>query len=500
MRASHSALRADGENPSHSRPRGADALAAKTVERAGRSGGGPNRSHGSPGCVEVLPDPPAYSTARGPFQAPGLLGEGPEVGGLSSAPASGPSLALGPPGVDLRSQRAGRRGCPGAGAGTARRCPAQGLLSAPGEARLGRHSHHPSPQAAVAPATRGLQPRTRSPGRVPLFRSQTRYITPGKGKGKPAPGARILGAPQSGSSLNYSQSGNSTRGWVTEQSAKSFPPPFAWGHPTPRQTNRRAQSRGLRDTFQVPTPRLEPSGPAGHTGLSLAGASGGWPEGGVGPQKSQQFSTPLRKRRGGRGGRDSRGATSARRNGQRRSSRVPRSQTPSLLIGGHSDTAAAALTGRTARRWRVRGGGGGRAGGSGARGAAEGTPCRNSYSAAATGHPLRQSLSAAARRLPGAQLPGSPAPARAPGKGGGAWRVGTARDGGSQVMLAAKGGGGTPSVLSTPRASGFVPSRLAMKTSLSVCSQLRFAWPGMARGKIWPGDLDSVTLGTWQGK
>lgn len=54
-------------------------------------------------------------------------------------------------------------------------------------------------------------------------------------------------------------------------------------------------------------------------------------------------------------------------------------------------------------------------------------------------------------------------------------------------------------VLSTPRASGFVPSRLAMKTSLSVCSQLRFAWPGMARGKIWPGDLDPVTLGIWQG-
>lgn len=50
-------------------------------------------------------------------------------------------------------------------------------------------------------------------------------------------------------------------------------------------------------------------------------------------------------------------------------------------------------------------------------------------------------------------------------------------------------------VLSTPRAGGFVPSWLAMKTSLSVCSQLRFAWPGMARGKIWPGDSDSVTLG-----
>lgn len=65
--------------------------------------------------------------------------------------------------------------------------------------------------------------------------------------------------------------------------------------------------------------------------------------------------SPLRKRRGGRGGRDSRGATSARRNGQRRSPRAPGSQTPGLLIGGPGDTAAAALTGPTARRWRVRG-------------------------------------------------------------------------------------------------------------------------------------------------
>ena len=54
-------------------------------------------------------------------------------------------------------------------------------------------------------------------------------------------------------------------------------------------------------------------------------------------------------------------------------------------------------------------------------------------------------------------------------------------------------------VLSTPRAGGFVPSRLAMKTSLSVRSRLRFAWPGMARGKIWPGDSDSVTLGAKPG-
>lgn len=56
-----------------------------------------------------------------------------------------------------------------------------------------------------------------------------------------------------------------------------------------------------------------------------------------------------------------------------------------------------------------------------------------------------------------------------------------------------------PSVLSTACTGRSVPSRVTMKTSLSVCSQLRFAWPGMARGKIWPGDLDSVTLGARPG-
>lgn len=194
VRASHSTLRADGENPSHSRPHRADAPAAKTVERAGRSGGGPDRSHGSPGCVEVLPDLPAYSTARGPFQAPGLLREGPEVGRRSSAPASGPSLALGSPGVGLREQWTSVASGPAGGAapalGQERRAGALlRVCGPPPEERASPRAAqpHPSPQAAVAPATRGLQPRTRCPGRVPLFRSQTRFITPGRGKESPRP-------------------------------------------------------------------------------------------------------------------------------------------------------------------------------------------------------------------------------------------------------------------------------------------------------------------------
>lgn len=72
------------------------------------AGGKRNRSHGSPGCAEVLPEMPAYSTAHGPLQAPWLLGGGPGARGLSSAPASGSPLAFGPPGVGLRSQRTSR--------------------------------------------------------------------------------------------------------------------------------------------------------------------------------------------------------------------------------------------------------------------------------------------------------------------------------------------------------------------------------------------------------
>lgn len=100
--------------------------------------------------------------------------------------------------------------------------------------RLGRHSHHPSPQAAVAPATPRSSAQDPLPGAGAFVPLTTPLHDAGQREGKPAPGARILGAPQSRSSPNYSQSGSSTSGWVTEQSAKSFPP-LAPGdtHPAP---------------------------------------------------------------------------------------------------------------------------------------------------------------------------------------------------------------------------------------------------------------------------
>lgn len=231
-----------------------------------------------------------------------------------------------------------------------------------------------------------------------------------------------------------------------------------------------------------------------------AGASRGSPEGGVGPQKSQQFCTPLHERRGERGGEGRAPAHPplARTGSACRSSRAPRSQTPSLLIGGRGDAAAAAGRAHTApgrespegtRRWRQKAGRGPR-----------GPGCGASSSSRPPGHPSPREP--VGRRRP--QAAGRTAPRLA-------GLCARTRKGWGRRESAGRAGWGPsshvdgcprwrdPLVLSTPRAVGFVPSRLAMKTSLSVCSQLRFAWPGMARGKIWPGDSDSVTLGAKPG-
>lgn len=113
--------------------------------------------------------------------------KGPGHRGLSSAPASGSPLDLRPPGVGLREQQTS--GASG---------PAGGAAPAPGwERRAGAllrvcppHTRELTTLARRRPsrrATRGLQPRTHSPGRAPLFRSPTRPITPGRGKESPRP-------------------------------------------------------------------------------------------------------------------------------------------------------------------------------------------------------------------------------------------------------------------------------------------------------------------------
>lgn len=68
----------------------------------------------------------------------------------------------------------------------------------------------------------------------------------------------------------------------------------------------------------------------------------------------------------------------------------------------------------------------------------EGTGCCASSSAAAPSHPSpREPVGRRRPQAAGRTAPRLAGRARAPGKGGGAGRVGTARDGGSQVMLVA---------------------------------------------------------------
>lgn len=104
---------------------------------------------------------------------PGASASRRSAGGRASLRRTSERLAAGP-------RVAGSR------AGAARRCRAQGLQPARGGVRRasGRTAttlvrRRPSHRAA-----HGLQPRTRSPGRAPLFRSPTRSITPDRGKAR----------------------------------------------------------------------------------------------------------------------------------------------------------------------------------------------------------------------------------------------------------------------------------------------------------------------------
>lgn len=258
-----------------------------------------NPSHGSLRSVEVLLEMPAQSTARGPFQAPRLLDEGPgarEVSPLHQQVfrrwtsgrrerGCGRSGPLGPTGRQAGLPR--RRGESGA------QVPDSGFAAR--ARRLGPHSHHPSPQAAVA--GRGLQPRTCSPGRAPLFPSPTRSITLGKGK------ARARRPHPRGSAVTlkcHSQTGGSTKGRAKGQSATSSPP-LAQGDTPPRAKLTSAHGVvGSRTRSKSQPHAMSLQGLRVTLASLRAGASGGWPEGGVGSEKSQHFSTRLQKRRGER--------------------------------------------------------------------------------------------------------------------------------------------------------------------------------------------------------
>lgn len=152
MRAS---LRTAGKDSSRSRPHSADVPAAETVGRARCSGGEQKHSHGSPGSVEVLPKMPAQSTARSPFQEPRLLHEGP-----GASPSHQQVVRRWPSGRQERGYgSSGPRRLKGRQVGllwrrdeSGAQVPGSGFVACPrwSAPRLGQHSHHPSPQAAVA--------------------------------------------------------------------------------------------------------------------------------------------------------------------------------------------------------------------------------------------------------------------------------------------------------------------------------------------------------------
>lgn len=150
------------------------------------------------------------------------------------------------------------------------------------------HCRHSLPQAVVVGArTAFFSKRAAPPGGC--LCSAHRPSPSLREEEKPAPGARILQAPQSRSNLNDSLKvgGTTGKGRSRDQALRPLRP-----HPA-RKTHQCARRHGFPDTFQVPT------GASGacrtHWPVSGGSVSRGWPEGGVGPPKSHQLSTRLSK-------------------------------------------------------------------------------------------------------------------------------------------------------------------------------------------------------------
>lgn len=356
-----------------------------------------------------------------------------------------------PSGASAAPRRAGGRGClrgAGKGLGAGPRVAGSGAVRAPRRERragagLGFAARPRGARRAWGSTATSLV--RRRPSRRAVFGPGP--ATPGgrlcsahrpapshPAEAKPAPGARILAAPQSRSSPSYSQSGGSCRGGPRGRARRPLRPSRR-GHPTP-PANSPART-APRAPGRVPSPSPTP-GAFGACGSPRPRCERARREAGrkESDLKSHGSSLPLPERRGERGRRDARGRPL--RSPARAAQLVPRprSRTPSLLIGGRR---APPLRHRERprprprraepeggpRRWRRRAGRG----------------PRGPAAAPAPPPPPRAGLSP---RAAGRTAPRSPARARAPGKGGGAWRVGAARGGGAQAMPAAGGVGGTP--------------------------------------------------------
>lgn len=261
-RASHTHQTA-GRDPSPCPLHLRDARAAETAGRTERSWGARNRSHGRPRSAEVLPETPTQSTAHSPFQA-----------SRGKARDFGVSL-LHQQGVRLWTSSCRRRGLRGGQAGPPERrrgsgvqVPGSGIAARPRRSapRLGPHSLHPRPQAAVAarhPRSSAEDPLPRAGAFVPLTDPLHRAGQRGSSRGAPA-SSRLRSHAQVSITLKVGATLGGGRG--AERDVLSAP--RAGSTPPRRQTHQRAQRPRLPDTFQAPKPRQEPSGPAGRTSLS----------------------------------------------------------------------------------------------------------------------------------------------------------------------------------------------------------------------------------------
>lgn len=347
------------------------------------------------------------------------LGAGPRVAGSGAAPALRRELRAGV-GLGFAARPRGARRAWGSSATTlVRRRPSRRAVSGPGPATPGERLCSAQRPAPSHPA-----------------------------EGKPAPGARILAAPQSRSSPSYSLSGGSSRGGPGGRARRPLRPSRR-GHPTP-PANSPART-APRAPGRVPSPSPTP-GAFGACGSPRPRCERARREAGrkESDLKSHGSSLPLLKPRGERGRRDARGRPL--RSPARAAPLVPRprSRAPSLLIGGRRTPP---LRHRERPRPRPRLAEPGRGGGRGVprrwlRRAGRGR--RGPAAAPAPPPPPRASLSP---ELPGARLPGRRLvrahPERAGAPGEGAPRGG---GGSAQAMPAAGGVGGTPA---PPRPRGW---------------------------------------------
>nr|XP_011713680.1 uncharacterized protein LOC105466395 [Macaca nemestrina] len=200
-----------------------------------------------------------------------------------------------------RGLRGRQAGPPGRRRGSGAQVPGSGIAARPRRSapRLGPHSLHPRPQAAVAarhPRSSAEDPLPLAGAFVPLTDPLHRAGQRGSSRGAPA-SSRLRSHAQVSITLKV----GATLGGGAGPSATSSPPPARGLPHLAGKLTSALSAAGCRTRSKPPNRAKSLRGLQGAPACLGAGASRGWPEG-VGPQKSQQFSTPSDNAAGERGG------------------------------------------------------------------------------------------------------------------------------------------------------------------------------------------------------